>query len=143
MSLEELIALVFGGGAIVFTIVISVVVTICTTLPFIAIGWYIYRQWKRSKVVEEQSQGWPSTAGIVIKSRVEVSGGDHASVSPRIVYEYGVGGQTYQNDKLRPGDRFFSVGSGNAYDVVDQYPVGSAVIVYYNPANPAESGLER
>ena len=143
MSLEELVALVVGGGGIVIAVLATIVGTICTTAPFILIGWYVYRQWKRSKVVEEQSQGWPSTAGIVIKSRVEVTGGENTTVSPRIVYEYGVGGQTYQNDKLRPGDRFFSVSSGSAYDVVDRYPVGSAVIVYYNPANPAESGLER
>jgi hypothetical protein len=142
MNLEELIAL-FGGGAILITAISSILVIICTVLPFMAIGWYIYRQWKRSKAVQEQSQVWPSTAGIVIKSRVEVSGGESTSVTPRIVYEYGVGGRTYQNDKLRPGDIYLSISSGNAYDVVDRYPVGLAVEVFYNPANPAESALER
>jgi hypothetical protein len=143
MNIEELIALVFGGGAIVITIIATVIGTICTTLPFAAIGWYIYRTWKRAKVVEAQSQSWLSTAGIIVKSRVEVSGGEHTSVSPRIVYEYGVGGQTYQNDSIRPGDHFISFQSGSAYEVVDRYPVGTAVEVFYNPANPAESALER
>lgn len=143
MNIEELIALVFGGGAIVFTIIAIVVSVLCTLVPFAAVGWYIYRQSKRSKAVEEESRSWSSTAGIVVKSRVEVSGGEHTSVIPRIVYEYEVGGQTYQNDKLRPGDIHFAVHSGNAYDVVDRYPVGSAVVVYYNPSNPARSALER
>jgi hypothetical protein len=143
MSVEELVALI-GGGTVIFSVFITVITIFCTTAPFVAVGWFLYRQWKRTKAVETQSQSWPSTAGLVVKSRVEVSGGDTASVSPKVVYEYVVGGQTYQNDNIRPGDDFMTLGmKGTAYDVVDRYPVGSAVIVYYNPANPAKSTLER
>ena len=143
MSMEELVALI-GGGTILFTVVITAITVLCTVVPFAAVGWYIYRQWKRSKAVEAQSQSWSSTAGIIVKSRVEVSGGESTSVSPKVVYEYGVGGQTYQNDNIRPGDDFLRVNvRGTAYEIVDKYPVGSAVIVYYNPQNPAESTLER
>lgn len=144
MSIEELIALVFGGGAIVITIIAGLVGTICTILPFVAVGWYIYRQSKRGKAVREQSQSWPSTAGIVLKSRVEVLGGEYTSVIPRVLYEFGVGGQNYQSEKIRPGDGYLtSYPSGNAYEIVDKYPVGTAVEVYYNPENPADCALER
>jgi hypothetical protein len=143
MSIEELVALI-GGGTILFSVFITVITIFCTTAPFVVVGWFIYRQWKRSKVVEAQSQSWPNTAGIIMKSRVEVSGGETTSVSPKIVYEYVVGGQTYQNDNVRPGDDYMTLGGrGTAYDIVDRYPVGSAVIVFYNPANPAQSSLER
>jgi hypothetical protein len=143
MDIEELVALI-GGGTILFTVLIIVITVFCTGTPFVVVGWYLYRSWKRGKIMEEHSQGWASTAGVVTKSRVEVSGGETTSVYPKIVYEYGVGGQTYQNDNIRPGDDHFSANFGSrAYDIVDQYPVGSAVIVYYNPANPAQSSLER
>lgn len=143
MDIEELVALI-GGGTILFTVVITIVTVFCTTTPFVVVGWYIYRSWKRGKTLEEQSQAWASSAGVVIKSRVEVSGGETTSVYPKIVYEYGVGGQTYQNDNIRPGDDHYNAMVGSrAYDIVDKYPVGSAVIVYYNPANPAQSSLER
>jgi hypothetical protein len=144
MDLAELIALFVGGGTIVFTIVIGLVTVVCTTLPFVAIGWYIYRRSKQSKQVLQASQVWPSTAGIIVKSRVEVSGGESASVNPRVVYDYVVGGQNYQNDQIRAGDDIMAIrAGGTAYDIVDRYPVGMAVIVFYNPANPAESALER
>jgi cbb3-type cytochrome oxidase subunit 3 len=134
----------FGGGTVLFTVLIVV----CSTLPFVlifgGIGYYIYRQSKRASAVRAASQSWPQTTGVVVKSRVEVSGGDTTSVSPRIVYEYKVGAQTYQNDQLRVGERFFRVtSSSSAYDVVDRLPVGTHVVVFYNPANPADSGLER
>jgi hypothetical protein len=110
----------------------------------VVIGWLLYRGWKKSKAVQQASQSWPSTAGIIVKSRVEVTGGETASVNPRIVYDYVVGGQNYQNDQIRAGDDVFTMrAGGTAYDIVDRYPVGMAVIVFYNPANPAESALER
>lgn len=144
MSIEELVALIFGGGAIVITIIAGIVGTICTVLPFVAVGWYIYRQSKRGKAIREQSQSWPSTAGIVLKSRVEVLGGEYTSVIPRVLYEFEVAGQVYQSGKIRPGDgTFTSYPSGDAYEIVDKYPIGSAVVVYYNPTNPADCALER
>ena len=94
--------------------------------------------------MRQTSQAWPTTTGKVLKSRVEVSGGDHASVNPRVVYEYEVRGQTFQNDQVRAGDKFMRVSSSrDAYDTVDRYPVGARISVYYNPANPVESALER
>jgi len=32
---------------------------------------------------------------------------------------------------------------GDAQKTIERYPVGAQVMVYYNPANPAESALER
>lgn len=144
MNIDELIALIFGGGAIVITIIAAVLGTVCTVLPFVLLGWYVYRQSKKGKAIREQSQSWPSTAGIVLKSRVEVVGGEYTSVVPRVWYEFEVGGQTYQSGKIRPGDGVLTTyPSGDAYDIVDRYPVGSAVVVYYNPLNPADCALER
>lgn len=42
------------------------------------------------------------------------------------------------------GDRLISIrGSRDAYDIVERYPVGADVTVFYDPANPAEASLER
>ncbi len=94
--------------------------------------------------MKEASQGWVSTRGRVIKSRVEVSGGEMTSVSPRVIYEYMVGAIEYQGDQIRAGEKFWAARtSRDAYDTIDRYPEGMAVTVYYNPANPTESALER
>jgi hypothetical protein len=75
---------------------------------------------------------------------VEVSGGEVTSVSAYVLYEYEVQGQTYQSTQIKAGDRFIRSGSSrDAYQTVDQYPPGTLVTVYYDPANPAESALER
>jgi hypothetical protein len=147
MSPEEIIALLFGSGvviAIISVVAITIVSLLCTVLPFVAIFWYIAKRSKQAKTMREASQAWQIAAGKVIKSRVEVSGGDHTSVTPRVIYEYEVYGQRYQGDQIRAGDQFMRVSSSrSAYDTVDRYPEGAAVTVYYNPNNPQESALER
>ena len=94
--------------------------------------------------MRQASQDWLSTTGQVIKSRVEVRGGDHASVDPHLVYEYAISGQMYRGEQIRAGDKYGTVRtSKSAYTLIDRYPLDTRVTVYYNPANPAESALER
>jgi hypothetical protein len=56
-----------------------------------------------------------------------------------------VNGHRYRSDRLRASDGFYSVGMlpGSAQAVVNRYPAGAPVTVYYNPDNPQESLLER
>lgn len=137
------------GGSTVLIIVFSVASAICAAaVPVAILGGVFYWLTKRrgsAKAANQASLSWPSTTGKVLKSRVEVSGGDYTSVSPRVVYEYEVSGTTYQNGHIRAGDRVLGSGwsSRDAYSTVDRYPEGARVTVYYNPANPAESALER
>jgi hypothetical protein len=144
MDITELFPWLFGGG----TLLLTLVIVVCSTLPFILIfgglGWYFYRRYKQAQGMQQASQSWVATTGVVVQSRVEVSGGDTTTVSPRVIYQYQVGAQTYQSDQIKAGDRFLRVNvSGDAYNIVDRYPIGVNVTVYYNPANPTESALER
>ena len=142
-----LIALI-GGGTAVFTLVTVVgtllLTLVCTIVPIGLVGWFIWDKFKKRDVLLKAATTWPATTGRVIKSRVEVSGGEHTSVYPRITYAYDVNGRAYQNDLLRAGDRIMRVSTGqDAYATVDRYPEGANVTVYYNPANPQESVLEK
>lgn len=144
MEITELFPWLIGGG----TFLITIVAILCSTLPFLLIfgglGYFLYKQNQKAKAVQQASLAWRQTTGTVIRSRVEVSGGETTSVSPRIIYQYEVNGQTYQNDQLKAGDRFWRVTSSqSAYETVDRYHVGLQVTVFYNPNNPAESALER
>lgn len=144
MDINELFGWIFGGGSIIFIIASICFSILCTVVPIGAIGWYLYNQNKKAKAVKQASLSWLPTQGTVIKSRVEVSGGENSIVSPKVIYTYEVRGKLYQCDQIRAGDRFWSVSSSQtAYQTIDQYPEGLDVTVYYNPENPAEATLER
>ncbi len=137
------VLLIIGGMTLIIAIT-GAILTALALLPFGLIGRHLYRRSKQATAMRQASQNWPSTSGRVIKSRVEVRGGDHTSVEPRVIYEYNVSGQVYQAQQVRAGDAFFSMRKGQeAYRIIDQYPEGAAVAVYYNPDNPAEAALER
>lgn len=144
MDWNEIVLWLFGGG-IASTIIFSIIVSIiCVVIPFTGIGWFVYSRWKKSDQMRTASQGWVSTKGTVIKSRVEVSGGEMTTTSPRVIYTYMVGALEYEGDQIQAGEEFWSARTGRkAYDTIDRYPEGATITVYYNPANPSESALER
>jgi hypothetical protein len=137
-------AVLIGGGSVFIAILATVLGGLCTLVPFVAIGWYIWDRSKKRDAVREAALAWRTTTGRVLKSRVEVSGGETTSVTARVEYAYDVNGQAYQSDQIRAGDKVMRItSSGDAYKTTDRYPVGAIVTVYYNPANPQEAALER
>jgi hypothetical protein len=137
-----------AGGTVLFTIFMVVISVLCTVVPLAAIFggifWYIRRSSRNAQALNQAALSWLTTTGTVIKSRVEVSGGDHTSVTPRVIYQYEVNGTTYQAERIKAGDIHMRIStSRGAYDTVDHYPEGATVTVYYNPMNPAEAALER
>ncbi len=86
---------------------------------------------------------WHSTMGTVIMSHLERrrSSSNRGSVNyPVVQYAYLVGGQTYQGRKIAPGPEVGGTGAGR---VVERYPAGAQVMVFYDPQNPAEAVLEK
>lgn len=148
--MEDFLFWLSGQSGIITIIIIGFsILTACISalIPFAIIGaviWYFVWRNKQKQALVQSSDSWRTTNGRVLKSRVEVSGGDHTSVSPYVLYEYELHGRAYQNTQIKVGDRFLSIrGSREAYDIVDRYPVGASVTVFYDPTNPAESALER
>ncbi len=95
------------------------------------------------------SDAWPSTEGVVVVSKVRRSGntqpGDRRyKFTPQVEYRYAVAGSEYASKRID----FSSVtvshkNSGRAMQVVNRYPVGKQVDVYYDPGNPAFAVLQR
>jgi hypothetical protein len=136
--------LLIGGGGAIFAVITAICAIAATIIPFALIGWWIWNRVKQRDAVRQSALSWAATTGRVIKSRVEVSGGETTTVSARVVYAYDVSGRAYQSDQLRAGDSIMRTTSGQeAYALVDRYPEGAIVTVYYNPANPQEAALER
>ncbi len=99
-----------------------------------------------------ESTDWPTVDGVIIRSEIEQQtvttekdGKKKTEVKshPKIAYQYQVGGQEYKGTKIS-----FLSSSGNANQIVSQYPKGKTVRVYYNPDKlkqavlvPGNSGL--
>ena len=91
-----------------------------------------------------QSFNWVQTEGEILQSDVEVvnqADGTryyHAGAS----YRYVANGETHTGERLFFGQWDGPV-RGDAQQIVDRYPPGQAITVYYNPADPAQAVVER
>jgi len=89
-------------------------------------------------------KGWPTTDGIVTDSYVQSvhHGGrsPYTSHSPMLTYDYIVNGDSYRSTKHAPSHGTDSLASAEA--ILEEYPVGTTVLVHYDPGNPADSVLE-
>jgi len=133
-----------------FTFILSIGGAICAfVVPIailVALGFFMYRRSKMRDAAKQSAQDWPGTMGVVTMSTIQIrrSGNNSRSEVPVVGYQYQVNGQTYTNGTIKAGEQYFSVRMyGDARKAVERYPVGAQVMVYYNPANPADSALER
>lgn len=88
-------------------------------------------------------QSWSTTMGTVTSSYLERRRSSNNSGStnyPVVHYTYQVGGQAYQSSKIAPG---MEVGGTGAGKVVERYPMGAQVMVFYDPQKPSDAVLER
>lgn len=91
------------------------------------------------------SAGWPSTHGTILMTTIQVQRtGNARREVPVVMYAYRVGQEAFQGSRIRAEDET-SLGAvaGHARTVLARYPVGASVQVYYDPANPTQSALER
>lgn len=89
-----------------------------------------------------QAENWSSTVGTVTLSTIDVhrSGSRNSIPYPDVRYSYQVMGREYEANKIMPGAE---IGGSGAQKVIDRYPVGAQVTVFYNPNNPYEAVLEK
>jgi hypothetical protein len=131
------------------TFVLSIGGAICAfVLPiaiFVALGIFLYRRSKMRDTAREAAQTWSSTMGIVTMSTIQIRRTTNSrSEIPVVGYQYQVNEQSYTGGTIKAGEQYFSVRfMGDAQKTIERYPVGAQVMVYYNPANPAESALEK
>ena len=98
-------------------------------------------------VKAKASADWPSSPGQIVSSSVEgrSSTGDvgrsRTTYHADIVYEFLVGGMTFNGTRVAYGD-YGSSSSSHSTRIVDRYPKGKSVTVYYMPENPEECLLE-
>ena len=90
----------------------------------------------------KDSETWPSKEGTVLESKISINSSDDGTTyGADVTYEYKVNEKTYEGDKVTVSE--VSTGSrGRARNIVNRYPVGNKVTVFYDPDDPETSVLE-
>jgi hypothetical protein len=89
------------------------------------------------------SPGWPTTDGTIISNRImgqkikQYNGTFYTNFDVYIRYQYSVNGNSYSSMSVNAIDSPFYPAS-----IAGRYPVGKAVVVYYNPKDPWDAVLE-
>lgn len=117
------------------------------SLVFIAIGLGLLYYARSVSAKAQESLSWPQVEGVISHSAVLTQLGQTASSNNAVTYKadvtyrYKVQGRDYSSERVSLAD--FSSSGGRAQGIVDRYPDGATVAVYYNPASPSEAVLER
>jgi hypothetical protein len=96
-----------------------------------------------------ETRGWTRTSGRITSSYVEEipgpaeDGGTHFRSVVRYAYE--ARGRTFESERVSVASSPVSTTAdrAEAQQVVDRYPAGSAVNVWFDPGDPHRSVLER
>ncbi len=101
---------------------------------------------------ERATRRWPRAPGTITSSSVKSEAGSwtdqqgevHETMghTPCVTYELTVGGRTIQGANLQLGTTRSRAQYGDALRVVQRYPVGAAVQVFHDPADPTNAFLE-
>jgi len=113
-------------------------------------GWFgfkVFLSYQHTKQKLADSQFWQEVEAKVIAAEVErIVRRDEESRTvtflPRVSYAYTVDEQEFQGDQIGFGKFEFSAAK-KAKAIVENYPLGENVKVFYNPLDPQEAVLER
>jgi hypothetical protein len=86
-----------------------------------------------------RSAGWPRVSATITESRVARQGNAR---SPRLTFAYLAAAQRHVGNRLWVGPRSIALTGKWADRVASRYPVGAAVRVAVDPADPAYGVLE-
>ena len=115
---------------------------------FFVLGVFFLFAGLRAVSMRRASRSWPSASGQVTGSEIQVKtfhfltrmGGTSTEYRPQIHYAYNVDGIPYQGAQITYGS--IDVSQPAAQAMLDKYPPGAEVAVYYNPKKPGEAVLE-
>ncbi len=91
----------------------------------------------------QESQTWPTATGTIQASEVtSFFQKGKTKYSPSVSYTYDVNGRSLTSNLIWASGGDTSTVKSQQQDVVDKYPVGSTVKVFYDPENPEFAILE-
>lgn len=103
-----------------------------------AVSWWGWDILQNARI----SENWPGTTGEITYSDVRTSRDeDGTTYHADVEFAYVVDDRRYESDTVSFG-QYGSSNRRHAAEIVDRYPVGTQVSVYYDPAVPDTAVLE-
>ncbi len=104
----------------------------------IMLGAIFYFAWRWSKKKRQEAAAWPSVRGAIFASHIsQRKGQNYSEEEAFIAYDYVVNGRSFRANRVKFGFLPSNI------SLLNRYPVGAPVDVFYNPAKPSEAVLER
>jgi hypothetical protein len=111
-------------------------------LPFIVVGSFLLFTGIKELYLSSQSVSWPIVQGTIQRSSVEYQiGNDCGTYHASILYQFEINGQTHSGNRVAFGD-YGASDSSHAKNIVNHYPQGSNVKIYYSATDPDICVLE-
>eukprot|EP01037_Dinobryon_pediforme_P019368 gene19368-19780_t len=116
-------------------------IVLLTILIVAAVFWFAYSYNKKKNAV---IASWSETTGVILGTNIMRENDDRqgASYIPYVTYSYLALGQTLTGKRVAYKNMNYST-QKRAQAVIDTYPVGKSVIVYFDPQKPSDAVLER
>jgi len=110
--------------------------------PFVIIGAVVAFLGIRNLDRAKDSVNWPTAEGKIVSSSVRESmGRDSKTYHADIAYEFSVADAVHSGNRISFGD-YGTSNPSHARGIVERYPEGLVVTVYYMPDRPKECVLE-
>jgi len=117
------------------TLVVALILWFAISSAFAAIG-------SINILKGQETENWPSTTGVVVSSYVyDKRGSEGTTYKAKITYQYTLDGASYTSDTISCDYFYSSSDRSAAIQLVENYPAGKIVTIYYNPKAPSESVL--
>ena len=88
-----------------------------------------------------QCKNWPQTEGIIQSAKMTHRSNKHEIYGVKISYQYKVANISYSSERVSFGE-LETAEQSHAQAILDRYPIGKQVMVFYSTANPASAVLE-
>lgn len=118
----------------------------CIIVLFFFAGMYMFYQYFQEKEAAEESARWSTTQGEITKSDLRREASIESTNSlyyPDVEYKYEFLDTEYIGQRISfGGETGYSMRS-KTEEILEKYPVGQSMTVYYDPNEPEEAVLER
>ena len=116
-------------------LVITLILWFSISSAFVIIG-------SNSILKGQETESWPSTTGEIVLSYVyDKRGSEGTTYEAKITYQYIVDGVSYTSDTISCDYFYSSSDRSAATQLVEKYPAGKTVTIYYNSKAPYQSVL--